>query len=88
MRIEQALKADRSKTVRVRGFLLVCGDEPPRLCSELLESLPPQCGGASLVVEGLDMDTVSGIDRSGDCAWSSDPVELEGRVEDGILHIA
>jgi len=87
MRIEHALRIQGSKSVRVRGFLLCCGEDPVRLCAELLESMPPQCGGASLIVEGLDLTSLAGITRSGDCLWSVEPVELEGIVEDGILRV-
>ena len=88
MRIEHALRIHGSKTVRVRGFLLHCNREPLLLCAELLESYPPQCGGPSLVVEGLDMDTLADITRGDDCAWSARPVELDGVVDNGVLRVA
>jgi hypothetical protein len=88
MRIEHALRIQGSKSARVRGFLLCCEDEPARLCTELLESMPPQCGGASLIVEGLDVASLTGIARSEDCSWSVEPVELEGIVEDGVLRVS
>lgn len=87
MRIEKALAIVGPEQVRVRGFLLGCRGEPMRICSELLESLPPQCGGAALVVEGLDIESVDGIARSEDCAWSVDPVEIEGTLERGVLRV-
>lgn len=49
MRIDQALRSDGSESVRVQGFLVGYTGEPLRLCAELLESLPPQCGGPSLI---------------------------------------
>lgn len=88
MRIEQALRVQGSKSARVRGFLLCCGDDPVRLCTELLESMPPQCGGASIVVEGLDVASLTGIVRGEDCVWTMEPVELEGIVEDGVLRVS
>ena len=87
MRIEQALKIEGSKIVNVRGFLLGYPEEPLRLCSELLESFPPQCGGPSLIVRGLNVESLPGITRGDDCVWSTDPVELEGVLEDGVLTI-
>ena len=36
-----------------------------RLCEALAESFPPQCGGASLIVEGLVLGLVAGLERSG-----------------------
>ena len=87
MRIEQALRIHGPKKVHLRGFLLYCDGEALLLCTELLESLPPQCGGPSLVVEGLNIDTLSDIIRSDDCAWSARPVELHGIVDGGILQV-
>lgn len=87
MRIEDALRIQGSKSVRVRGFVLRCGEEPVRLCAELLESLPPQCGGASLVVEGLDVASLAGTATSEDCVWTVDALELEGVVTDGVLRV-
>ena len=88
MRIEHALRIHGSKRVHVRGFLLACDQEPLRLCAELLESFPPQCGGPSLLVDGLDIDALPNITRSDDCAWTVRPVELEGIVDGGILQVA
>ena len=81
MRIQDALRIQGSKRARVRGFLLRCGDEPARLCTELLESMPPQCGGPSMIVEGADVASLPGTARGEDCVWTMDPVELEGVVE-------
>ena len=88
MRIEHALRLHGARRVHVRGFLLRFDQEPLRLCAQLLESFPPQCGGPSLVVEGLNIDSLSDIIRGGDCAWSARPVELDGIVDDGILQVA
>ena len=77
-------KVLRAKKVQVRGFLLRCDQEPLLLCTELLESYPPQCGGPSLVVDGLDMDTLADITRGDDCAWSARPVELQGVVDASV----
>jgi hypothetical protein len=88
MRIEHALRIHGSKRVQVRGFLLRCDQEPLRLCAELLESFPPQCGGPSRVVEGLDINSLSDIIRSDDCAWTARPVELDGIVDNGTLQVA
>src|SRR5262245_59379029 len=57
--------ADSDEPQRVTGNLLVQGDEV-RLCSALAESFPPQCGNPSLVVEGLDLETVADLTTEGD----------------------
>lgn len=49
--------------VLVRGALFVT-DRETRLCDVIAESYPPQCGGASLRVHGLDLDTVTGEHHS------------------------
>ncbi len=39
------------------------------LCELLAESSPPQCGGASLVVEGLDLGTMEGLTTNQNVTW-------------------
>jgi hypothetical protein len=87
MRIDDALRIRGSKHARVRGFLLRYADEPARLCAELLESMPPQCGGASLIVEGIDVASLPGTAHGEDCVWTMNPVDLEGVVENGVLRV-
>lgn len=84
--IEEALEAEPGERVRVTGNLLVAGDET-RLCSALAESFPPQCGGPSLVVTGLEPEAVAGIVAEGDVMWTDRPVELEGTIGDGRLEV-
>jgi hypothetical protein len=79
--IEDALAADSDKPLLVSGNLLVQGDEA-RLCSVLAESFPPQCGGASLHVDGLDLAEIDGLIAEGDVSWTDRPIELLGVVED------
>ncbi|MGH3039605.1 MAG: hypothetical protein ACRDLZ_09440 [Gaiellaceae bacterium] len=87
--IEDALAAasDEPHVLRVRGNLLAQGGSA-RLCSALAESFPPQCGGASLVVEGLELEAVTGLVTEGDISWTDRPVELLGVVSDGTLTVS
>ncbi len=85
--IEEALAAEANEPLLVRGNLLAERDEI-RLCSALAESFPPQCGGASLRVEGLDLERVGGLTRAGDVAWTDRPIRLRGVVEDGVLRVS
>ena len=91
--IEDALAADSDEPLLVSGNLLAQGDEV-RLCSALAESFPPQCGGASLHVDGLDLAEVDDLITEGDVSWTDRPLELLGIVEndtqgkDDILTIA
>jgi hypothetical protein len=71
----------------VSGNLLALGEEI-RLCSALAESFPPQCGGASLLVEGLSLGDVDGLITEGDVSWTDRPIELLGVVADGTLTVS
>ena len=82
--IEEALESDSSEPLLVNGNLLVT-DGQARLCSALAESFPPQCGGASLLVTGLDVAQVEGLIMEGDVMWTDRPTQLAGVVSDGIL---
>jgi hypothetical protein len=85
--IEEALESDSSEPLLVNGNLLVT-DGQARLCSALAESFPPQCGGASLLITGLDLAQVDGIVVEGDVMWTDRPTQLAGTVEDGILTVS
>jgi hypothetical protein len=52
------------QTVRVKGFLLAA-DGKTRLCSIVMESYPPQCGGGTLALQGeVPADVVAGLERT------------------------
>jgi hypothetical protein len=71
----------------VTGNLLVQGGEA-RLCSALAESFPPQCGGPSLLVNGLDLETVAGLTTEGDVSWTDHTIILEGIVDGDTLTVS
>ncbi len=56
--IGQALEAAEGSEVTVSGFLVVDRDGNTRLCSGLLESSPPQCGGDRIELLGFDANSV------------------------------
>jgi hypothetical protein len=85
--IDDALAADSDAPLLVAGNLLALGDDV-RLCSALAESFPPQCGGASLRVDGVDLAEVDGLITEGDVSWTDRPVELLGVVEDETLTVS
>jgi hypothetical protein len=66
--------------VTVTGALFVDADGTVRLCDAIAESFPPQCGGARIVVEGLDLAAVAGLQTEGDVSWA-EGVTLFGSVE-------
>jgi hypothetical protein len=82
--IEEALETDSDEPLLVNGNLLVVNGEP-RLCSALAESFPPQCGGASLLITGLDLSGVDSLVVEGDVMWTDRPIKLAGVVKDGRL---
>jgi hypothetical protein len=93
MTIAEALEAPAGTPVVVEGFVVAADGSPAHLCSSLAESYPPQCGGPSLVVEGLDLESVEGLRRAEEpeyahTAWTDSPVALTGEVSDGVLRVA
>lgn len=71
----------------MNGNLLAL-DGDVRLCSALAESFPPQCGGASLLVEGVELEEVDGLVTEGEVSWTDRPIQLLGTVEDGLLTVS
>ena len=58
MEIAQALEAAEGSEVTVSGVLIADRDGKTRLCSALLESSPPQCGGDRIDLPGFDASSV------------------------------
>jgi hypothetical protein len=91
--IDEALASTSAEPVRVTGFLLAQEDAAVRLCSALAESYPPQCGGASLLVEGLDLSSVEGLTTPTEpeyahTSWTDGQIELAGVVANGVLAVS
>jgi hypothetical protein len=52
------------QAVRVAGFFLATGDTA-QLCSLVMESYPPQCGGATIRLTGhVPADVLDGLDKT------------------------
>ena len=65
--IEQALAAEPGETIKVSGAIVATGsgtDADIVLTSVLLESYPPQAGGAILPVTGLDLESLVGLNST------------------------
>ncbi len=60
-----AAAADRDgEAVRVAGFFLATGDSA-QLCSVVMESYPPQCGGFTIRLTGqVSADVLDGLDKT------------------------
>jgi hypothetical protein len=78
--------ADHEGPAVVTGSLLANGDDV-KLCAALAESFPPQCGGDSISVVGLDVDSLDGLTTEGEVTWSDLPIEVEGVLADGTLTV-
>jgi hypothetical protein len=85
--IKQAMAAKTSEPLLVRGALIATGGTV-RLCYAILESYPPQCGQPSLVVKGLDLDTVRALTTANGVTWSDREIRLRGTIADGALTLS
>ena len=85
--VEEALASTLSGPLLIAGNLVAAGDEV-RLCSALLESSPPECAGASLLVQGLDLTNVEGLHTAGGVSWTDGRVSLLGAVGYGVLTVS
>ena len=90
--VEQALAAEPGQTINVQGFVVATAEQTV-LCSALAESYPPQAGGASLTVEGLDLGTLVGLSTTAgqegvaEVTWSDYWVTLTGVIKDDVLTV-
>lgn len=90
--IDQAVKAEPGSHVKVEGHLLAT-DQKALLASALLESYPPQPGGATITLADLDTGLLVGLSSTAGqpdfarVTWSDFPVVLEGTVKDGVLAV-
>jgi hypothetical protein len=88
--VSEALDGTVTGTIAVGGF--VVGDAGSvRLCELLAESLPPQCGGASVVLSGISVDDLDALPDSENLdlrtaqgvAWTDHSVSFFGELVDG-----
>ncbi len=94
--IEQALLAERGSTISVRGALVSPGSGDVAqmlLASVLSESYPPQAGGATLALKGLDLEDLVGLSSTSEqpalaqVTWSDYSMVLGGVIKDGVLEV-
>ncbi len=87
--VEEALETDAVGVLAVKGFLVADGTTI-RFCSALLESFPVQCGGASVVVDAPDVESLVFDDeiplvREQGVTWTDQTIVLLGELIDGVL---
>ena len=85
--IREALISNLTGPLLINGQLRVQNDQA-RLCEFLDLSLPPQCGGRFLEVDGLDLMTIDGLRSEGSVTWSDHAVQVLGTVEGEVLTVA
>lgn len=85
--IAEAIAFGPAEPLLVNGFIVATQDQV-RFCSALFESYPPQCGGDSLRVEGLDLATIEGLTTAEGVTWSDQPIQLLGSVQDGVITVS
>ena len=71
--------------VVVRAHVIVAADGTARLCDALRESLPPQCGGASMALENLPQGFLTGLSEAQGVHWTEQPAQLVGRVRGDVF---
>ena len=86
--VAEALESTAEGPFLVNGFIVTEEDGTVLLAELLAESLPPLAGGATLIVEGLDLDTFPGLKTAQGITWSDQPVQLLGDVADGVLTVS
>lgn len=69
--VDEALTTDATGPLAVHGLLIDSGSGV-RLCAAILESFPPQCGGASLDVVGVTVADQPGAQTANSVTWVED----------------
>jgi hypothetical protein len=82
--VSEALAGDATGIIAVKGFL-VADDTGARLCEALAESLPPQCGGASVPVMDYEEMVDVPLQNAQGVTWTDDVLSLFGELVDGVL---
>lgn len=82
--ISDALAGDDLGIFALKGFV-VADDGGPHLCELLAESLPPQCGGATVELASLDMIDPDELSEAQGVTWSDQPITLVGEIANGVF---
>lgn len=87
--VEEALSAGDDRPHLVRGYLFVYADATTVLADAILESFPPQPGGATIAVVGFSVEGMAGLQEAPTGSelafWVDAPIEVLGTVADGVL---
>jgi hypothetical protein len=92
--VEEAVTLAEGSSVTVRGYVFQPDEGATIMCDALAESFPPTCSGPTLNTDGLDVNSLPGVETTapGDlvapATWTSEPVEVEGEIEAGRLFVS
>lgn len=84
--VEQLMARSADTPVAVTGLLLV-SNGTAKLCGEVLESYPPQCGEPSVELVGLDLSRVDGLTTANAVNWKEGMVTTLQRRQDGRFDV-
>ncbi len=80
-------------TVTVRAYVFQPDEGATVMCDVFGESYPPTCVGPTLVTNGLDVNSLPGLESTADgdvvapATWTTAPVEVTGTLADGALQV-
>jgi hypothetical protein len=81
--VEEVVEKRPTGVVQVEGYI-VSHDGETRLCSALLESHPPQCGGPSLLLPGRPPQG-GGVESAEGVTWTEEEHRILGSLKDDTL---
>jgi Intracellular proteinase inhibitor len=90
--VDQALAAEEGQDIKVSGYVVSTAGKVV-LASALAESNPPQAGGSTMPLTGLDPSTLVGLSSTAgqaglaDVTWSDYSLVLEGVVVSGVFEV-
>lgn len=70
----------------VRGFLFAPSDVQVRLCQRLTEETPPRCPDEFMLLEGVNLDRLEGLEQDGKLRWSRSAVRVPGTTRE-VWHL-
>ncbi len=86
--ITEAIESELEGPLLVNGYLFVDAQEKVIFAESIAESFPPQPGGSTLEIEGLDLSEIEGLESAEGVSWTESPIQLLGAVQGEKLIIS
>lgn len=87
--VADALVSTLDQPILVKGYVFVLADGSMVLADAIAESFPPQPAGATITVEGFDLEGMTGVQTapagSAITQWVDVQVEILGTVDGSVL---